>query len=112
MAYDDVANNMRNPYPGQVFNRPDGEDVYAGVKIDYSGKDVTPANFLAVLKGDAAAVKSAGTGKVLKSNSNSKVFVNFADHGAAGLIAFPSDVLYADDLVNALTYMNTNQMYD
>ena len=53
-----------------------------------------------------------GTGKVLKSTSNSKVFINFADHGAPGLIAFPIGVLYADDLNDALNYMNTNQMYD
>jgi len=35
-----------------VFNAPDGEDVYAGVKIDYSGVDVTPTNFLHVIKGE------------------------------------------------------------
>jgi legumain len=112
MAYDDIANNSRNPYPGQIFNKPDGDDVYAGCNIDYSGRDVTPANFLAILKGDAAAVQGAGNGKVLKSDANSKVFVNFVDHGATGLVAFPSEVLYADDLNAALKYMNKNQMYD
>lgn len=48
---------------------------------------------------------------MLKSNANSKVFINFADHGAPGLIAFPSSYLYADDFNTALNYMNTNQMY-
>jgi len=52
-----------------------------------------------------------GSGKVLRSDANSKVFINFADHGATGLIAFPSDVLYADDLNDALSYMYANQMY-
>jgi len=37
-----------------------------------------------------------GSGKVLKSNENSKVFVFFTDHGAPGLLAFPSQMLYAD----------------
>jgi legumain len=60
------------------------------------------------LKGDALAVQGKGTGKVLKSNANSKVFINYSDHGAVGLVAFPSDVLYADELVDALVYMNTN----
>ena len=40
LAYDDIANNIKNPFKGKVFNRPTdkepGVDVYAGVKIDYS----------------------------------------------------------------------------
>lgn len=35
MMYDDVVNSTSNPYPGKLFNRPHGEDVYAGLKIDY-----------------------------------------------------------------------------
>ena len=45
-AYDDIANNTRNPFPGKVFNKPTydqpGVDVYAGIKIDYAGANVTP----------------------------------------------------------------------
>jgi legumain len=45
-AYDDIANSALNPYKGKVFNKPSyqspGIDVYAGVKIDYSGVNVTP----------------------------------------------------------------------
>ena len=41
-AYDDIAQNIRNPFPGKIFNKPsyggEGVDVYEGVKIDYSGK--------------------------------------------------------------------------
>ena len=54
-SYDDVANDPENPYPGQLFNKPTWEDpgfdIYAGCKIDYKGLDVTPTNFLNVLKG-------------------------------------------------------------
>jgi legumain len=28
MMYDDIADNSENPLPGQLFNRPDGDDVY------------------------------------------------------------------------------------
>mmetsp|Transcript_13199 Transcript_13199/g.13028 ORF Transcript_13199/g.13028 Transcript_13199/m.13028 type:complete len:317 (-) Transcript_13199:54-1004(-) len=58
-------------------------------------------------------MRGVGTGKVLNSNSNSRVFVYYADHGAVGLIAMPGsfDVLYADDLNNALQYMYDNAMY-
>ena len=33
-AYDDIANSRSNPIPGKVFNKPNGDDVYAGVKSD------------------------------------------------------------------------------
>jgi legumain len=110
MAYDDVANDPENPFPGQIFNKPNGTDVYAGCNIDYKAEDVTPSNFLAILQGDAKGVKG-GNGKVLKSNENSKVFINFADHGAPGLIAFPSEYLYAPDLHKAMTNMHATKMY-
>lgn len=55
-----------NPTPGIVINRPNGSDVYEGVLKDYTGEDVTPQNFLAVLRGDEEAVKGKGSGKVLK----------------------------------------------
>lgn len=110
MSYDDVAADPENPIPGKLFNKPDGEDVYAGCKIDYRGNDVTPQNFLAILQGNKTAV-TGGNGKVLGSGPNSKVFVNFADHGAPGLIAFPNDYLYANDLNNTINIMHQNKMY-
>jgi legumain len=67
---------------------------------------------LAVLRGDAAAVSGKGTGRVLRSTANDKVFLNYADHGAAGLVAFPvGPYLYADDLLDTLAYMTQNMMY-
>lgn len=56
---------FRNHYPGKIFNSPKGSDVYAGVKIDYRGDDVTPENFVAVLMGDQLATRG-GNGRVLK----------------------------------------------
>jgi len=110
MSYDDVAADPENPIPGKLFNKPDGEDVYAGCNIDYKGESVTPENFLAILKGDATKVKG-GNGKVLKSTAESKVFINFADHGAPGLIAFPNEYLYANDLNSTITFMHQHKMY-
>ncbi|TNV79679.1 hypothetical protein FGO68_gene10388 [Halteria grandinella] len=110
MAYDDIANDPENPIPGKLFNQPNGEDVYAGCQIDYKGDSVTPENFLAILKGDKSKV-SGGNGKVVESTAESKVFINFADHGAPGLIAFPNEYLYANDFNATITYMHTNQKY-
>jgi legumain len=81
------------------------------VKIDYSGDDVNPENFIAILKGDKNGV-SGGNGRVLESTSADKVFIYFADHGATGLIAFPWDELVAEDLNDTLAYMYQNKKYD
>lgn len=114
MLYDDVAHSKENPFPGKLYNFPwktldDAVDVYKGCKVDYKGKLVTPDIFLAVLTGDAAA---AG-GKVLRSKKDDHVFVNFVDHGAVGLIAFPEGVkvLHANQLVSTLTAMHGKGMY-
>lgn len=110
MMYDDLAQNEANPTPGIVINRPNGTDVYKGVPKDYTGKDVTPENFLAVLKGDSASVKG-GSGKVVKSGPNDNVFVYFTDHGAPGILAFPNDDLAVADLQEAIKYMHENKKY-
>ncbi|KER19806.1 hypothetical protein T265_15454, partial [Opisthorchis viverrini] len=64
-AYDDIANNPKNPFPGHVFNDYEHEDVYNGVVIDYHGKDVKPDIFAKVLEGDKELEKQGR--KVLKS---------------------------------------------
>jgi legumain len=64
---------------------------------------------MAVLKGDSEAV---GGKKVLKSTTKDRVFLNFADHGAPGLIAFPAGgYLYATDLHKTFDYMYENGLY-
>ena len=113
-AFDDIANNSRNPFPGKIFNQPDGKDVYAGVVIDYFGKDVTPENFLAALTGDADAITKVDertTGKVLTSTRQDNVYIYFSDHGDSNLIVFPSKYLYADELNDALKTMHEKGMY-
>ena len=107
MMFDDVAGHKMNPFPGQLFNHPDGDNVYDASIIDYRDKDVTPENFLAVLKGDS----DTASGKVLKTGPDSKIFVFFADHGAPGFVCFPSSNLYADALQEAIDDMEANEKY-
>ncbi|XP_031165736.1 legumain [Sander lucioperca] len=111
MMYDDLAQSEDNPTPGIVINRPNGTDVYKGVPKDYTGDEVTPQNFLAVLKGDSSKVKG-GSGKVLKSGPNDHVFVYFTDHGAPGILAFPNDDLNVADLQDTIKYMHENKKYN
>mmetsp|Transcript_3876 Transcript_3876/g.6417 ORF Transcript_3876/g.6417 Transcript_3876/m.6417 type:complete len:547 (+) Transcript_3876:79-1719(+) len=104
MLYDDIAQDPNNPMPGMIVNRPGGPDVYLGGKmIDYRGDDVNAANFLSVLTGDAKAMRKIGSGKVVASGPNDRVFVFFSDHGGPGVLGMPSGpFLYADQLMEAL----------
>eukprot|EP01060_Flectonema_neradi_P014297 TRINITY_DN20_c0_g1_i2.p1 TRINITY_DN20_c0_g1~~TRINITY_DN20_c0_g1_i2.p1 ORF type:complete len:413 (+),score=125.83 TRINITY_DN20_c0_g1_i2:129-1367(+) len=112
MMYDDIAHNIENPFRGKIFNKPSsgpGVDVYEGCNADYTRKEVTPDNFLAVLTGDAS---KTGGKKVLNSTSNDNVFINFVDHGGVGIIAFPDgQLLHADKLQASLKTMHTKNMY-
>ena len=56
-AYDDIAYDKRNPFPGQIFNQPNGKNVYDGVVIDYFGEDITRQNFIAAITGDSKSIK-------------------------------------------------------
>ena len=62
--------------------------------------------FEAVLSGDKAFVKGKGSERVLESTANDNVFIFFSDHGAPGLIAFPSKYLYADTLIKTFAKMS------
>lgn len=115
MAYNDIAWDSENPFPGSLYNKQDGPDFYQGCKFDYQGADVRKENFEAILKGDQQALilaeGSNSTRKVLKSNSESKLFLFFADHGAPGHIIFPDTLVFADELNETFKYMHANKMY-
>lgn len=111
MMYDDIAHNRENPTLGKIINKPNGPDVYKGVPKDYTGKSVTPKNFLNILQGNKDKVVG-GSGKVVESGPDDNIFVYFTDHGAPGLIAFPSQELYAKDLHEALLNMSEKKRYN
>merc|ERR1712166_1205194 len=116
--YDDAANSsyQHADFKGKLFNKPtaagvQGVDVYEGCNIDFKGKHATAKNLLSVMKGDPLEDSTASK-KTLKSNSNSKIFFYFADHGAPGLVAIPvGKYLYADELFATVKQMYANDMY-
>lgn len=107
MMYDDIAFNPDNPFQGIILNKPNGSNVYENVPKDYTGENVTPKNFLAILRGD----QLNATGRVLNTGPDDNIFVYFSDHGGTGLIAFPNEYLYAHELINTLEYMYQNNKY-
>ncbi|KAM0058405.1 putative legumain protein [Helianthus debilis subsp. tardiflorus] len=100
--YDDIANHESNPKPGVIINNPKGHDVYAGVPKDYTGDSVTSANLYAVLLGDKESVKG-GSGKVVDSKPNDRIFIYYSDHGGPGTLGMPNlPNVYAKDFIEVL----------
>ena len=111
MMFDDIAYNTLNPDQGEIVNKPNGTNLYPGVPKDYTGENVSPPVFLSVLQGDKDGVKGRGSGKVVESGPEDHVFVYFADHGASGLVAFPSAYLDAVTLSRNLLDMATKRRF-
>ncbi|CAG2103869.1 unnamed protein product, partial [Medioppia subpectinata] len=109
MFYDDIANSTHNPTPGIVINERGGPDLYKGVPKDYTGKEVTPENFLAVMQGDPELAKQGK--KVVNSGPNDHVFIYFGDHGSTEMLMFPSTYLKASDLNKALVSMHNKHRF-
>jgi len=107
MMYDDIAYNTANPYKGNIINTPSGPNLYTDLSKDYTGADVTPANFLNVLIGNSKDGK-----KVIKSTENDYVFIYYSDHGGPGVIGFPNEEgVWSDDITYVINYMRTNKKY-
>lgn len=97
-AYNDIAYNDMNPTPGVVINQPGGPNIYPGnASVTFSGEDVTPENFLSTLMN--------------LSSPDLDLFVYFSDHGGPGLVCFPSDYLYADQLKKVILSMQYHSLF-
>ncbi|XP_030945423.1 legumain isoform X2 [Quercus lobata] len=109
--YDDIANNEFNPRPGIIINHPQGSDVYAGVPKDYTGEQVTAENLYAVLLGNKNRVKG-GSGKVVDSKPNDRIFVYYSDHGGPGVLGMPNlPYVYAMDFLEVLKKKHASGTY-
>ena len=115
MACDDIATAEENPFKGEIFNDPNGDNVYDAEALDYRKDQLNAETFMSVMMGDK---KAAGGGKVLRSTIEDNVFLFFVDHGAPGILAFPGpdekhpfSFFYADQLMDTLEYMYTHRMF-
>ncbi|XP_048319871.2 legumain [Ziziphus jujuba] len=110
--YDDIAMHDMNPRPGILINHPQGDDVYAGVPKDYTGEHVNTKNLYAVLLGDKKAV-TGGSGKVVDSKPNDRIFIYYSDHGGPGVLGMPNlPYLYAMDFINVLKKKHESGSYE
>ncbi|GMH22762.1 hypothetical protein Nepgr_024605 [Nepenthes gracilis] len=109
--YDDIATNVLNPRPGVIINHPRGDDVYAGVPKDYTAENVTAENLYAVLLGNKAAVKG-GSGKVVASKPEDRIFIYYSDHGGPGVLGMPNlPYIFAKDFIEVLKKKHEAKSY-
>ncbi len=108
MLLDDLTWHKKNPFPGQLYYTKNGPDSREGCQMDYVGKENTKVNLEHVLKGNAMAV---GGKKVLQSTERSKVFIYYIDHGNKGIVAMPDNLIWRDELIDILKWMNDNNKY-
>ena len=107
--WDDAARSERNPFPGKLYNLPgdDARDYYEGLVIDYRQDDLTKQAVFNCLLG----IEDGSGKKVLKSTSEDRVFINYYDHGAPGLVELIHEYIYKDELQDVLKQMHEKKMY-
>jgi hypothetical protein len=97
-AYNDIVYNTMNPTPGVVINQPGGPNIYPGNEsVTFAGDDVTPENFLNTL--------------LNLSSPDLDLLIYFSDHGGPGLICFPNDYLYVDQLKKVILSMQYHSLF-
>lgn len=77
---DDIARNVKNPEPGVIRVRPDGDNVYTGAKIDYRLEDLKPDDLVEILCGR----KSERLSQVINATEQDNVLVFWSGHGSLG----------------------------
>lgn len=77
---DDIARNAKNPEPGVIRVREDGENVYAEAQIDYRLNDLQPTDIIEILCGR----KSERLPQVISATEQDNVLVFWSGHGSPG----------------------------
>lgn len=84
IAEDDIAHHINNPEPGVVRVSPLGANVRDNVKIDYRLSDLSPDDFLSIIKGK----KSDKLPYVIESGKGDNIFVFWSGHGEPGAMCW------------------------
>lgn len=110
MLADDVAMNIRNPFPGKVYGDRDcKEDLARNVLVDYRNKEVTPKKFLQVMLD--ISLNSNGKKRLLSDNK-SKIFLYMTGHGVESYLNFREYNEISSNVFSSIfLLMEKNQKY-
>lgn len=105
---DNIAYDSRNLYPGVVKVRPDGENLYQDMVVDYNINDVTIDDLKEILLGNS----SDRLPHVISSGKNDNVIVFWCGHGNYNMLAWGSHAtVYGSQVRDILQAMKNEQRY-
>lgn len=105
---DNLAYNEKNIHQGEVRVRPDGENLYHDVTVDYHISDITVDDLAHIMMGE----KSDELPNVISSTANDNVIVFWCGHGDVNKLAWGSnDEIQADDITYIIETMFRQGMY-
>lgn len=81
---DDLAYHPQNPIPGWIGVRPDGENLYQDVTIDYRIGDLVPEDLVDILGGNV----SERLPEVIQAGKQDNVLVFWSGHGVKGRLVW------------------------
>lgn len=81
---DDLAHALLNTDYGTIRVRPDGENLYHDLQIDYILDDIHPADISAILNGK----RSERLPHVIRSDSDDNILVFWSGHGTQGQLVW------------------------
>ena len=120
MSTKKVSDMQKNPFPGELFTDDSpsapGKDYAHGCVeyIDYNEKEMTGSVMMAIMRGDAKAVKQL-TGKenpkVLHTTADDNVMLYFTSHGSSGHIVVGNSMVSNTELMDTIKYMHEHKMY-
>ncbi len=105
---DNIAYDPRNSTQGVIKIRPDGENIYENVKVDYKLSDLTFQDFKDMMIGN----QSERLPEVLKADENDNVILFWCGHGSKNQLAWGSEAIVAgDDMRSVIENMNIKGKY-
>ena len=105
---DNIAYHPRNIYPGVVKVRPDGENLYRDIVVDYKISDITINDLEKIFMG----YQSEKLTQVISSSKNDNIIVFWCGHGYQGKLAWGANgTVHGWQLNEILCKMNESQKY-
>ena len=113
MLADDMACDLRNPWPGTIFNNRHHQiNVYGNdAEVDYRGDEVTVENFIRLLTGRHP--EGTPRSKKLLTDRGSNILIYLTGHGGDGFLKFQDKgELTASEFADAIEQMHQKQRYN
>lgn len=106
---DDIAENSKNVFPGTIYSRMDGENVYTDVHVDYHPNDLKPADLKDILMGN----RSERLPEVISADSDDNIFVFWSGHGFKQMMDWPTFPykISVNDVESCMTVLEASGQY-